>query len=428
MTKLSQRTIGKDVSLTGVGIHSGESATITLRPGNANTGIRFRRLDLEGCPEIPAKLNHVIRTDLGTSLANGDAQVNTVEHVMAALAAAQVDNAIIDLDGQEIPIRDGSFQDYVSVLKDAGLKSQAVKPRVVQVKNRVTTTGGDGQSYSATTNKGLTVVASIDFDHSAIGRQSGEFNIDFHSFETELASARTFGFKKDEEELHARGLALGASLDNTVVLAQDGVMGGELRFPNEFLRHKVGDLVGDLALLGARIEARIVAERPSHAGNIQLARALQAHARDTNREAIVDTAKIMQYLPHRYPMLLVDRITEYEAGKRIVGIKNVTINEPFFQGHFPEFPVMPGVLIIEALAQTACILGFKILKLEGKGSVFFTGIDGAKFRKPVVPGDQLRLELTKIKQRKSIFRFEGKAFIEDELATECTIQAMMGKD
>ena len=182
MTKLSQRTIGKDVSLTGVGIHSGESATITLRPGNANTGIRFRRLDLEGCPEIPATLNHVISTELGTSLANGDAQVNTVEHVMDALAAAQVDNAIIDLDGQEIPIRDGSFQDYVSVLKDAGLKSQGVKPRVVQVKNRVTTTGGDGQSYSATTNKGLTVVASIDFDHSAIGRQSGEFNIDFHSF------------------------------------------------------------------------------------------------------------------------------------------------------------------------------------------------------------------------------------------------------
>jgi len=423
MTEPSQRTIRKDVSLAGTGIHSGEFATITLRPGNVNTGIRFRRLDLDGCPEIPATLSHVVGTELGTSLANGDARVNTVEHVMAALAAAQVDNAIIDLDGQEVPIRDGSFRDYVHALRDVGLKSQEVKPRVVRVKTKVTTTGGDGQSYSATMNMGLTVVASIDFDHSAIGRQSGEFSIDLENFETELASARTFGFKKDEEKLHDRGLALGASLDNTVVLGQDGVMGGELRFPNEFLRHKVGDLIGDLALLGARIEARIVAERPSHAGNIELAKALQAHARDINREAIVDTAKIMQYLPHRYPMLLVDRITEYEAGKRIVGIKNVTINEPFFQGHYPGHPVMPGVLIIEAMAQVGGLLLMEEVEKHEDKVVYFMSLDRVKWRKPVTPGDTIVFELELLQFRRQVCKLKGQGFVEGTLVAEAEMMA-----
>ena len=423
MTEPSQRTIRKDVSLAGTGVHSGESATITLRPGNVNTGIRFRRLDLDGCPEIPATLSHVVGTELGTSLANGDAQVNTVEHVMAALAAAQVDNAIIDLDGQEVPIRDGSFQDYVHALGDVGIKSQEVKAKVVRVKTKVTTTGGDGQSYSATMNRGLTVVASIDFEHSAIGRQSGEFSIDSESFETELASARTFGFKKDEEELHDRGLALGASLDNTVVLGQDGVMGGELRFPNEFLRHKVGDLIGDLALLGARIEARIVAERPSHAGNIELAKALQTHARDTNREAIVDTAKIMQYLPHRYPMLLVDRITEYEAGKRIVGIKNVTINEPFFQGHYPGHPVMPGVLIIEAMAQVGGLLLMEEVEKHEDKVVYFMSLDRVKWRKPVTPGDTIVFELELLQFRRQVCKLKGQGFVEGTLVAEAEMIA-----
>ena len=423
MTEPSQRTIRKDVSLAGTGVHSGESATITLRPGNVNTGIRFRRLDLDGCPEIPATLSHVVGTELGTSLANGDAQVNTVEHVMAALAAAQVDNAIIDLDGPEVPIRDGSFQDYVHALRDVGFKSQEVRPKVVRVKTKVTTTGGDGQSYSATMNRGLTVVASIDFEHSAIGRQSGEFSIDSESFETELASARTFGFKKDEEELHDRGLALGASLDNTVVLGQDGVMGGELRFPNEFLRHKVGDLIGDLALLGARIEARIVAERPSHAGNIELAKALQTHARDTNREAIVDTAKIMQYLPHRYPMLLVDRITEYEAGKRIVGIKNVTINEPFFQGHYPGHPVMPGVLIIEAMAQVGGLLLMEEVEKHEDKVVYFMSLDRVKWRKPVTPGDTIVFELELLQFRRQVCKLKGQGFVEGTLVAEAEMMA-----
>ena len=423
MTEPSQRTIRKDVSLTGTGVPSGESAKITLRPGNVNTGIRFRRVDLDGCPEIPATLSHVVGTELGTSLANGDAQVNTVEHVMAALAAAQVDNAIIDLDGQEVPIRDGSFQDYVHALGDVGIKSQEVKAKVVRVKTKVTTTGGDGQSYSATMNRGLTVVASIDFEHSAIGRQSGEFSIDLESFETELASARTFGFKKDEEELHDRGLALGASLDNTVVLGQDGVMGGELRFPNEFLRHKVGDLIGDLALLGARIEARIVAERPSHAGNIELAKALQTHARDTNREAIVDTAKIMQYLPHRYPMLLVDRITEYEAGKRIVGIKNVTINEPFFQGHYPGHPVMPGVLIIEAMAQVGGLLLMEEVEKHEDKVVYFMSLDRVKWRKPVTPGDTIVFELELLQFRRQVCKLKGQGFVEGTLVAEAEMMA-----
>lgn len=266
MTKSSQRTISKDVTLVGTGIHSGESTTITLRPAGVGAGIRFRRIDIDGQPEIPATLSHVVATELGTSLGSGGAQVRTVEHLMAALGAAQIDNILIDLDGLEVPIRDGSFQDYVLALKDAGLSSQGEKPRVVSVKDTVATADEDGQSYVATMNSGFTISAAIEFDHLLIGRQSGEFTIDFNRFQTELARARTFGFKKDKEELHARGLALGASLDNTVVLDQDSVMGGKLRFPNEFLRHKVGDLIGGIPGYRARIRpivSRITIHWPS---------------------------------------------------------------------------------------------------------------------------------------------------------------------
>jgi len=423
MMDSNQRTIRKDVTLVGTGIHSGESATISLRPAAVGTGIRFRRLDLDGQPEIPATLSHVVATELGTSLGSGEVSVRTVEHLMAALGAAEIDNLLIDLDGLEVPIRDGSFQDYVLALKDVGISSQDEKSKVISIRDSVVVAGENGQSYVATMNSGFSIKAGIEFDHPLIGRQSGEFTIDFSQFQTELASARTFGFKRDEKELHARGLALGASLDNTVVLDQDSVITGELRFPDEFLRHKVGDLIGDLALLGARINAHIVAERPSHSGNIAFARALQAHARDTNREAIVDTAKIMEYLPHRYPMLLVDRITEYEAGKRIVGLKNVTINEPFFQGHYPGHPIMPGVLIIEAMAQVGGLLLMEEVEKHKDKVVYFMSLDRVKWRKPVTPGDTIVFELELLQFRRQVCKLKGQGFVEGTLVAEAEMMA-----
>ncbi len=423
MSGPSQRTVSREITLKGVGLHSGEAASLTFRPAEPGTGLRFQRSDLPGRPEVPADLDHVTGTELGTTLGQGDATVRTVEHVLAALGALQIDNALIEVSGPEVPIRDGSFQDYAAALADARPVEQAAEARVISVSEPVAVTGADGQSYVATRGDRLRVSATIDFGHEAIGRQFGSFLVDEAAFRTELAPARTFGFKADAEALRARGLARGASLENTVVLDERGVMNGALRFEDEFLRHKVGDLVGDLALLGARLHAHVVAERPSHKGNIALAEALRAHHRRASREPVLDAARIMQFLPHRYPMLLVDRITALEEGKRIVGIKNVTVNEPFFQGHYPGHPIMPGVLIIEAMAQVGGLLLMKELSGEDKKVVYFMTMDHVKFRRPVVPGDTLVFEVEVLQLRRGVCKMRGQGLVEGKVAAEAEFMA-----
>lgn len=423
MTPPKQRTIEKDVSLEGVGVHSGEASTLTFRPGDEGTGIRFRRLDLDGQPEIPADLDHVVATDHGTTLGLGDARVLTVEHVMAAAAARRVDNLLVELSGPEAPIRDGSFQDFFAGLGDAGTVEQDAPARLVTVHAPLSVDGRGGESYVAAPADGLRVSATIDFTHPAIGRQFGSFDVDEETFATDLASARTFGFKADAEDLYARGLAKGASLDNTIVLDDDGVMNEGLRFDDEYLRHKVGDLLGDLALLGGRVQGHIVAQRPSHAGNVALARALAEHSRREGREPFADIQKIMTFLPHRYPILLVDRIIDYEAGKRVVGLKNVTINEPFFQGHYPGHPIMPGVLIVEAMAQCGGLLMMDQAEDAAGKAMYFMSLDQVKWRKPVVPGDTLILELELLQFRRSICKLKGRAYVEGKLVAEAELMA-----
>jgi len=423
MKEPRQRTLAASVTLEGFGVHSGEGATLTLKPADPGAGIRFRRVDLPGSPEIPADLDHVVDTDLGTTIAAGAARVHTVEHVMASVAALGIDNVLIDLDGPEAPIRDGSFQEYVAALDTAGPISQGEPARVLVVRGTVRTSGPNGQSYVAEPASGLHIAASIEFEHPAIGRQHGSFAIAETTFRSDLAPARTFGFMSDAEALRARGLARGSSLENSVVLDEDGIMNDSLRFPDEFLRHKVGDMVGDLALLGARLDARIVAERPSHTGNIELARAVQAQARRAKRESVVDVAKIMEYLPHRYPMLLVDRITHYEEGKRIVGIKNVTINEPFFQGHYPGHPIMPGVLIIEAMAQVGGLLLMEKVEDPEKKVVYFMTMDKVKWRRPVTPGDTLVFELEIVQLRRHTCKMRGLGFVDENLVAEAEFMA-----
>jgi UDP-3-O-[3-hydroxymyristoyl] N-acetylglucosamine deacetylase/3-hydroxyacyl-[acyl-carrier-protein] dehydratase len=333
MSSPLQRTISKEVALDGVGVHSGESASLTFRPAEPDTGIRFRRVDLDGEPEIPADLDHVVETELGTTLGAGEAKVLTVEHLLASLAALSIDNVMIDVKGIEVPIRDGSFLDYLTVLDEAGPVEQEQDAKVISLSGVVESGGGTGESsYVATPAQGLRISSTIDFEHPAIGRSYGSFVVNEESFRAELAGARSFGFKEEADALQARGLALGASLDNALVLDENGVLNDALRFEDEFLRHKVGDVVGDLMLLGARLEAHVVAERPSHAGNVELARAIRTHARRSG-PPFADITKIMEFLPHRFPMLLVDRIIDFQEGHSIVGIKNVTINEPFFQGH-----------------------------------------------------------------------------------------------
>jgi len=417
-----QRTLGGTVTLEGTGVHSGEAATLTFLPADPDTGIRFRRVDLAERPEIRADLDHVCATELGTTLGAGEAKILTVEHVMAALCALRIDNVVVELSGPEIPIRDGSFQDYVTAIDEAGPVEQDAEARVLGVRSAVSAHGEGTQSYVAVPGKGLRVSATIDFDHEAIGRQYGSFLADEEGFRTEIACARTFGFRADAEELHGRGLALGASLDNTIVLDDTSVMNDGLRFDDEPLRHKVGDVVGDLALLGARLDAHVVAERPSHAGNVALARALRSHASSAG-PPVVDAARIMQFLPHRYPMLLVDRIIEYHEAERIVGIKNVTINEPFFQGHYPGHPVMPGVLIIEAMAQVGGLLLMEeVSDPEGK-VVYFMTMDGVKWRRPVTPGDTIRFEVEILQHRRSTCRMRGQGFVDGHLVAEAEFMA-----
>ncbi|MEQ8329672.1 MAG: bifunctional UDP-3-O-[3-hydroxymyristoyl] N-acetylglucosamine deacetylase/3-hydroxyacyl-ACP dehydratase [Longimicrobiales bacterium] len=418
-----QCTVARSVTLQGQGVHSGAAASLTFLPAEPGSGIRFRRVDLEGAPEIPADLDHVVATDLGTTLGEGEARVLTVEHLMAALMASGVDNVVVEIDGQEIPIRDGSFKDYAAVLADAGLESQDAEPRRLKLHGPVAAQTPAGGSYVATPAEGLTISGAIDFDHPAIGRQYASFPMSPESFLRDIAPARTFGFVTQWDELRERGLAQGANLENTIVLDEGEVLTEQLRFPDEFVRHKIGDVIGDLALLGARLDAHVVAERPSHQGNVALARAMAEHARRAGREPVVDTARIMQYLPHRYPMLLVDRIVGFEEGRRIVGIKNVTINEPFFQGHYPGHPVMPGVLIVEAMAQVGGLLLMDAVEDPASKVVYFMSLDNVKWRRPVTPGDTLVFELEMLQFRRHVCKMRGEAFVDGHRVAEADLMA-----
>ncbi len=423
MSQPNQRTIENVVSVEGIGVHSGAPATLTFRPAEPDTGVRFRRMDLEGSPEIPVDLDHVCGTELGTTLGRGEARVQTVEHVMAALSAQGIDNVLLELSGPEPPILDGSFLSYLQILDEAGTREQESAHRTcLEIREPVTVRLDSGEFYVATPGEGLRVSATIEFEHHRIGRQFGSFVFSNRGFREEIAPARTFGFQADADSLHERGLALGASLENTVILDEDGVMNEDLRFPDEFLRHKVGDMVGDMALLGSSLNLHVVAERPSHRGNVALAKALRKEA-TRNGQAIVDIEKILEYLPHRFPMLLVDRIVEVESGKRIVGIKNVTINEPFFQGHFPGHPIMPGVLIIEAMGQVGGLLLMDLVEKPEDYVVYFMSLDKVKWRRPVVPGDQLVFELEMVQFRRHVCRMKGQGLVDGKVVAEAELMA-----
>ncbi|MEK7381285.1 MAG: 3-hydroxyacyl-ACP dehydratase FabZ, partial [Gemmatimonadota bacterium] len=254
-----------------------------------------------------------------------------------------------------------------------------------------------------------------------IGRQTGSWDLTPETFRREIAAARTFGFASEVDELQAQGLLKGASTENTVALSDTGVVGTELRWPDEFLRHKTGDILGDLALVGGRIQAHVIAHRPSHRGNVALARAILRMA--TSRGPVLDIERILEVIPHRYPMLLVDRIIEIEGDHRIVGIKNVTINEPFFQGHFPGHPIMPGVLIIEAMAQVGGFLLLGTIERPESKVVYFMSLDNVKFRRPVIPGDQLRCEVVMVQHRGRTFRMRGTAWVDGRLVAEADMMA-----
>jgi UDP-3-O-[3-hydroxymyristoyl] N-acetylglucosamine deacetylase/3-hydroxyacyl-[acyl-carrier-protein] dehydratase len=416
-----RRTLLHSACVSGIGLHTGSFVSAICQRAPSGQGIVFRRTDLPGAPVIPARLGEVESTERRTSLGRGETIVQTVEHLLAAAAALQIDDLTIEIDGAEAPIGDGSFAPYLSALEQAGIAEQPGEPVIYRVTEPFDLTEGDS-SYVVAPAKSLRLTTTIEWNHPLIGRQTGSYDITPTAFAGEIAKARTFGFLREADALRARGLALGAALESTLVLSEDGLVGGSLRWPDEFVRHKAGDILGDLALVGGRIQAHVVATKPSHQGNIALARWL---TRTGQRDGgvVMDIGRILDVIPHRYPFLLVDRIIEVEGTKRIVGIKNVTINEPFFQGHFPGHPIMPGVLIIEAMAQVGGMLLLGTIEDPDQKVVYFMSLDNVKFRRPVLPGDQLRCELEMVQNRGRTCRMKGMAYVDGQVVAEAEMMA-----
>ena len=418
---MPRRTLAGDATVEGIGLHTGARVTARCVAAEPGRGIVFRRVDLPGAPEVPARLSHVRSTERRTSLGEAPGTVETVEHLLAAAAALQLDDLVVELDGPEPPIGDGSFQPYLTALKTAGIADQPGDPVVYRVTAPFQLTEGDS-TYLVAPSPRLRLTTTIEWPHPLIGRQSGSYDITPDAFARDLAPARTFGFVREAEALRARGLAQGADLESTLILSDDGLVGGELRWPDEFVRHKAGDILGDLALVGGRVEAHVVASKPSHQGNIALARWLRRTGQRVGGTAM-DIGRILDVIPHRYPFLLVDRIIEVEGTNRIVGIKNVTINEPFFQGHFPGHPIMPGVLIIEAMAQVGGMLLLGTIEDPDQKVVYFMSLDNVKFRRPVLPGDQLRCELEMLQNRGRTCRMKGVAYVDGNVVAEAEMMA-----
>jgi UDP-3-O-[3-hydroxymyristoyl] N-acetylglucosamine deacetylase/3-hydroxyacyl-[acyl-carrier-protein] dehydratase len=417
-----RRTLAAPAEVRGVGLHTGREATARCVAAPPGQGIVFRRVDLPGSPTIPARVAEVQSTERRTALGDGEASVQTVEHLLAAAAALELDDLTVELDGPEPPIGDGSFAPFLAALTAAGVETTAGQPTVYRVMTPFQLAEGDS-TYVVAPARTLRLTTTIEWPHPLIGRQSGAYDITADEFRRELAPARTFGFLHEAEALRARGLALGAALESTLVLSDHGLVGDAvLRWPDEFVRHKTADILGDLALVGGRVQAHVIATKPSHQGNIALARWLTRTAQRDGGVAM-DIGRILDVIPHRYPFLLVDRILEVEGTKRIVGIKNVTINEPFFQGHFPGHPIMPGVLIIEAMAQVGGMLLLGTIEDPDQKVVYFMSLDNVKFRRPVLPGDQLRCELEMLQNRGRTCRMKGVAYVDGNVVAEAEMMA-----
>ena len=419
---MSRRTVARAVSLEGVGLHLGESCQLSFLPAASGTGIVFRRMDLPERPSIPARADTAVLTERRTQLGNDPVSVHTVEHVLAAVGGCGIDDVEIAVNAPEPPIMDGSAAPFVAALTDAGTAEQPGDPTLFQVRRPIRMVEGDSV-YEAFPAPDLDLDVSIEFAHPLIGTQRGSYRVTRDVFVRELAPARTFGFLREVDELRAKGLIKGASTDNAIVLDDSGVVGTTVRWPDEFLRHKALDCVGDLTLAGGRVRARIVVRRPSHRGTVLFVRAMtEAMAKETT---VLGIDEIMQTLAHRYPFLLVDRILEIDGGKRIVGLKNVTINEPFFQGHFPGHPIMPGVLIIEAMAQVGGMLLMGSVPDRESKVVYFTSLDKVRWRKPVKPGDQLRFEIEILQVRGMMCKMSGIAKVDGQLVCEAEMGAVV---
>lgn len=463
MITKQQRTIAKEAICSGTGLHTGCETTMTFKPAPINSGVVFVRSDVPGSPQIPADIEHVVDISRGTTLGVNSVQVRTVEHVLAAIAGLEIDNIVVELYGEEPPVGDGSAMPFVEALLEAGVVEQDSPKDYIDIEETILY---DDAKYKGTE---LVALPSDDFrvtfmsdpKNPDVGVQySAMFSLE-EEFVKEYAPARTFSKLSEIGMMREMGLIQGGNLENALVIVDRKMSEEELeqlrklfglkervwigktkilndiplRFPNEFCRHKVLDLIGDLALLGAPIRGHVMAVSSGHAANIELVKMIRKIYRKKQlvskyqsvkgKGFVLDARAVQRIMPHRYPFLLVDRIIDLVPGERVVGIKNVTINEPFFTGHFPGQPVMPAVLEVEAMAQVGGVLLLNESEDPESKLVLLTGIDHARFRKPVVPGDQIRFELEMVRRRRNTCKMQGKAFVDGDLVAEAELMAMI---
>ena len=459
MIKL-QRTIKKPAFLSGIGLHTGNQTTVTFKPAPIGHGIVFVRVDLPNSPEIPADIDNVVDITRGTTLKKGEAKVYTVEHVLAALAGLELDNLRVELDSSEPPVGDGSALPFVETILKAGIEKQDCPKNYLEIETPLFYSEKDrGIDLVVVPSDDLRITFMVDYRNPALGTHYTSLVSLEKEFVEEFAPARTFCFFHELEDLYKEGLAKGGTLHNALVICDEnnceakigklkelygvteevfvgksGILNDvPLRFPNEPCRHKTLDLLGDLYLLGVPLKGHVLAARSGHAANVALVRKLREqyekeqittkYQKRATGDYLLDINAILEIMPHRYPFLLVDRVVDIQPRKKVVAIKNVTMNEPFFSGHFPGHPIMPGVLIVEAMAQAGGILLLNTVDDPENKLVYFMGIDGVRFRKPVLPGDQIRFELDMVQFRRGTCKMQGKAYVEGDLVCEATLMA-----
>ncbi len=459
---IHQTTIKTEVSLKGVGLHTGQEVIMTFKPAPINNGITFVRVDLEGQPIIEADANYVVNTQRGTNLEKLGVMVQTPEHVLAAVVGCDIDNIIIELNASELPIMDGSSKYFVEALEKVGIQEQDVQRKVYIVKDIITYTDeATGSEITVLPNETFSVTAMVDFGTKVLGTQNATMK-SITEFKKEIADCRTFSFLHELESLLNNGLIKGGDLNNAIVyvdkeisdetmknlkkafnkesisVTPNGILDNlTLHYPNEAARHKLLDVVGDLALIGTRIQGKIIANKPGHFVNTQFAKKIAKIIKNEERNHVpkydltkapfMDVVEIMKKLPHRPPFLLVDKIIELSE-THVVGVKNVTMNEPFFVGHFPGAPVMPGVLQLEAMAQAGGVLVLSTVPDPENYLTYFIKIDNVKFKQQVVPGDTLVFKLELISPiRRGICHMQAYAYANDKLVTEAELMAQIVK-
>ena len=425
-----QQTLARSSSLAGTSLHTGQKVKLTLRAAAPGSGLKFKRTDLPDEPTIDAKIENVKAVERATTIAEGGVKVHTVEHVLSALSGMGIDNAVIEMDASEPPIGDGSARPYLELIRQCGALPQDAPLSFFEVREPIHIETKSGSLLTLWPDDRFRISCT---QVGPAGRftQFRSLEITPETYEQEIAPARTFTFYEDVQPLLEKGLIQGGSLENAIVVRGESVLSKDpLRFPDEFVRHKILDLVGDLALLGRRIKGHLIAVKPGHPPNAEMTRALAKQlaqaaallpmAHLPTGGSVLDINEVMRLLPHRYPFLMVDRVIGFEGDTKCSAVKQVTINEPFFQGHFPGYPVMPGVLQVEAMAQVASILVLRQPEHAGKLG-YFMSADNVKFRKPVLPGDTLFIHVEMTKSRRGILKAIGRCAVNDALVSEAEI-------